>query len=115
MTSPSTLFGGFLGFLSHRATPSHPPNFIDSDSFSTNQPFFGGTGPNQRHQEFKGTAKEILGTCFAVGCTVDGQKPGALQQAASHEKMGYDVICFGGVVYPLFMIVYDYLSIVHHC
>ena len=26
-------------------------------------------------QEFKGTAKEILGTCFAVGCTVDGQKP----------------------------------------
>ena len=32
-------------------------------------------------QEFKGTAKEILGTCFAVGCTVDGQKPGALQQA----------------------------------
>eukprot|EP00438_Fugacium_kawagutii_P022309 Skav233989 [mRNA] locus=scaffold1008:925402:928009:+ [translate_table: standard] len=32
-------------------------------------------------KEFKGTAKEILGTCFAVGCTVDGQKPGALQQA----------------------------------
>merc|ERR1711900_150790 len=26
-------------------------------------------------KEFKGTVKEILGTCFAVGCTVDGQKP----------------------------------------
>ena len=35
------------------------------------------------YQEFKGTAKEILGTCFAVGCTVDGQKPGALQQVGS--------------------------------
>eukprot|EP00438_Fugacium_kawagutii_P022308 Skav233988 [mRNA] locus=scaffold1008:921566:924438:+ [translate_table: standard] len=36
--------------------------------------------------EFKGTAKEILGTCFAVGCTVDGQKPGALQQAIDDDE-----------------------------
>merc|ERR1719158_130677 len=26
-------------------------------------------------KEFKGTVKEMLGTCFAVGCTVDGMKP----------------------------------------
>ena len=37
-------------------------------------------------KEFKGTAKEILGTCFAVGCTVDGQKPGALQQAIDEDE-----------------------------
>eukprot|EP00439_Symbiodinium_sp_Y106_P068958 s371_g11.t2 len=49
-------------------------------------------------KEFKGTAKEsgpsyrlrrlqeILGTCFAVGCTVDGQKPIALQEAIDNEE-----------------------------
>merc|ERR1719248_2958 len=26
-------------------------------------------------KEFKGTVKEMLGTAFAVGCTVDGMKP----------------------------------------
>ncbi|KAJ3220030.1 60S ribosomal protein L12 [Dinochytrium kinnereticum] len=26
-------------------------------------------------KEFKGTVREILGTCFSVGCTVDGQSP----------------------------------------
>merc|ERR1711964_894838 len=26
-------------------------------------------------KEFKGTVKEVLGTCFAVGCTVDDQAP----------------------------------------
>ncbi|KAK9711816.1 hypothetical protein K7432_007567 [Basidiobolus ranarum] len=26
-------------------------------------------------RELKGTVKEILGTCFSVGCTVDGQSP----------------------------------------
>merc|ERR1712098_531401 len=26
-------------------------------------------------KEFSGTVKEILGTCFAVGCTVDDQAP----------------------------------------
>merc|ERR1711870_76467 len=29
---------------------------------------------------FKGTVKEVLGTCNAVGCTVDGQKPMTLQK-----------------------------------
>ena len=24
---------------------------------------------------FKGTVKQILGTCFAIGCTVDGKPP----------------------------------------
>merc|ERR1711862_663181 len=32
-------------------------------------------------KEFKGTVKEVLGTCNAVGCTVDGMKPIALQTA----------------------------------
>ncbi|EFJ10586.1 hypothetical protein SELMODRAFT_183633 [Selaginella moellendorffii] len=30
-------------------------------------------------KEFKGTVKEILGTCVAVGCTVDGKSPKDLQ------------------------------------
>lgn len=30
--------------------------------------------------ELKGTVKEVLGTCNAIGCTVDGQKPTALQE-----------------------------------
>ena len=34
-----------------------------------------------RAREFKGTVKEILGTCFAVGCTVDGEDPCDLQKA----------------------------------
>ena len=38
----------------------------------------------------RGEAKEILGTCFAVGCTVDGQKPISLQQAIDD-----DVPCQG--------------------
>ena len=29
--------------------------------------------------EFKGTVKEILGTCVSVGCTVDGKKPKEIQ------------------------------------
>ena len=34
-----------------------------------------------RAREFTGTVKEILGSCFAVGCTVDGQDPTEIQQA----------------------------------
>merc|ERR1711881_263685 len=37
-------------------------------------------------KEFKGTVKEVLGTCNAVGCTVDGQKPIALQSAIDDEE-----------------------------
>merc|ERR1712118_64161 len=36
--------------------------------------------PKSQAREFKGTVKEVLGTCFAVGCTVDGQKPSDLQE-----------------------------------
>merc|ERR1719313_2865393 len=32
-------------------------------------------------KEFKGTVKEVLGTCNAVGCSVDGMKPTDIQQA----------------------------------
>ena len=31
-------------------------------------------------KEFSGNVKEILGTCFSVGCTVDGQSPQDLIQ-----------------------------------
>ncbi|KAJ1962126.1 hypothetical protein GGI12_002830 [Dipsacomyces acuminosporus] len=31
-------------------------------------------------RELKGTVKEILGTCFSVGCTVDGESPCDIQQ-----------------------------------
>jgi large subunit ribosomal protein L12e len=29
-------------------------------------------------RHFSGTVTEILGTCVAIGCTVEGQKPAAL-------------------------------------
>ena len=29
-------------------------------------------------RHFSGTVTEILGTCVAIGCTVEGQKPQAL-------------------------------------
>merc|ERR1712160_64082 len=32
-------------------------------------------------KEFKGTVKEVLGTCNAVGCSVEGMKPTDLQAA----------------------------------
>merc|ERR1712187_1008563 len=32
-------------------------------------------------KEFKGTDKEVLGTCNAVGCTVEGMKPIDIQKA----------------------------------
>lgn len=31
--------------------------------------------PRSMAREFKGCVKEILGTCFSVGCTVDGESP----------------------------------------
>lgn len=38
-------------------------------------------------KEFKGTVKEILGTCNAVGCTVDGKKPTEVQQMIEDEEI----------------------------
>jgi large subunit ribosomal protein L12e len=32
-------------------------------------------------REFKGTVKEILGTCVSIGCTVDGKSPKEVQAA----------------------------------
>ena len=26
-------------------------------------------------EEFKGTVKEVLGTCVSLGCTIDGKSP----------------------------------------
>eukprot|EP00929_Paragymnodinium_shiwhaense_P107951 TRINITY_DN742_c0_g2_i2.p2 TRINITY_DN742_c0_g2~~TRINITY_DN742_c0_g2_i2.p2 ORF type:complete len:166 (-),score=62.94 TRINITY_DN742_c0_g2_i2:67-564(-) len=37
-------------------------------------------------KEFKGTCKEVLGTCNAVGCTVDGSNAIALQTAIDNDE-----------------------------
>jgi len=37
-------------------------------------------------KEFKGTVKEVLGTCNAVGCTVDGSQPLKLQVAIDNDE-----------------------------
>merc|ERR1712129_679255 len=37
-------------------------------------------------KNFKGTVKEVLGTCNAVGCTVEGQKPMSLQKAIDDDE-----------------------------
>mmetsp|Transcript_103876 Transcript_103876/g.332955 ORF Transcript_103876/g.332955 Transcript_103876/m.332955 type:complete len:166 (+) Transcript_103876:77-574(+) len=42
--------------------------------------------PKSLAREFKGTVKEVLGTCNAVGCTVDGQKPITLQEAIDADE-----------------------------
>merc|ERR1719222_1120186 len=42
--------------------------------------------PKSLAKEFKGTVKEVLGTCNAVGCTVDGMKPIALQKAIDDDE-----------------------------
>ena len=31
--------------------------------------------PKSYAVEFKGTVKEVIGTCVAIGCTIDGKKP----------------------------------------
>ena len=31
--------------------------------------------PKSMAVEFKGTVKEVLGTCVSLGCTVDGKSP----------------------------------------
>ena len=37
-------------------------------------------------KEFKGTVKEVLGTCNAVGCTVEGMQPLQLQTAIDDDE-----------------------------
>lgn len=38
-------------------------------------------------REFKGTVKEVLGTCVSVGCTIDGKSPKEVQQAIDAEEI----------------------------
>ena len=38
-------------------------------------------------KDFKGTVKEILGTCFSVGCTVDGMNPKDLTDKISADEI----------------------------
>jgi large subunit ribosomal protein L12e len=45
-------------------------------------------------KEMKGTVREILGTCFSVGCTVDGMSP----QEVS-EKVASGVSVFSATVF----------------
>merc|ERR1712072_195114 len=37
-------------------------------------------------KEFKGTVKEVLGSCNAVGCSVDGMKPTDIQKAIDDDE-----------------------------
>jgi large subunit ribosomal protein L12e len=37
-------------------------------------------------KEFKGTVKEVLGTCRAIGCTVDDTEPVDLQTAIDEDE-----------------------------
>ncbi|SPQ94685.1 unnamed protein product (mitochondrion) [Plasmodiophora brassicae] len=43
--------------------------------------------PRSQAKELKGTVKEILGTCFSVGCTVDGQAPRDVQTAIDNGEI----------------------------
>ena len=133
MTFPSTLFGGFLGFLSHRATPSHPPNFIDSDSFSTNQPFFGfffykptifwGYGPHPAAPGVQGHGQGDLRHLLRGGVHRGRPEAGCLAAGGLFTwKDGIWCDMFWGgclsIVYDclwLFMIVYPLFIIVDHC
>ncbi len=36
--------------------------------------------PKSYSATFKGTVKEILGTCVSIGCTVDGEHPTKIQE-----------------------------------
>jgi large subunit ribosomal protein L12e len=38
-------------------------------------------------RELKGTVKEVLGTCSAIGCTVDGKKPKSVQEMIDEEEV----------------------------
>lgn len=40
--------------------------------------------PKSLAKEFSGTVKEILGTAYSVGCTVDGKKPNEIIAAISN-------------------------------
>merc|ERR1712098_1041750 len=40
-------------------------------------------------KEFKGTVKEVLGTCFAVGCTVEGAQPMDLMQQVEDGELPF--------------------------
>ena len=43
--------------------------------------------PKSMSKKFKGTVKEVLGTCVSVGCTVDGQDPRAIQKAIERDEI----------------------------
>lgn len=43
--------------------------------------------PSSMAREFKGTVKEILGTCNSIGCTVDGKQPRDLQKAITKNEV----------------------------
>ena len=38
-------------------------------------------------KEFKGTVKEVLGTCVSIGCTVDNKKPKEVQALIDDEEI----------------------------
>mmetsp|Transcript_2246 Transcript_2246/g.3199 ORF Transcript_2246/g.3199 Transcript_2246/m.3199 type:complete len:166 (-) Transcript_2246:33-530(-) len=43
--------------------------------------------PRSMARELSGTVKEILGTCFSVGCTVDGEHPSEIQRKIDDKEI----------------------------
>lgn len=43
--------------------------------------------PRSQARKFSGTVLEILGTCTAVGCSVEGQKPSVLTQQIKNGEL----------------------------
>lgn len=43
--------------------------------------------PRSMARELSGTVKEILGTCFSVGCTVNGEHPSEIQRQIDAKEL----------------------------
>ena len=43
--------------------------------------------PKSMARSFKGTVREVLGSCVSVGCTVDGSDPRAIQKAIERNEI----------------------------
>lgn len=68
-------------------------------------------------KELKGTVKEILGTAFSVGCTVDGENPKDLGDRIDEGEVEIPVSRqpFSLLTIPLGGINQFYCSVAHPC
>jgi large subunit ribosomal protein L12e len=56
--------------------------------------------PRSMARELKGVVKEILGTCFSVGCTVEGQSPADITEQVANGELEIPVSFF--IVHRIF-------------